>query len=67
MSDWQPIETVPKLTLVDIWVKAKRKSESTRFVNMTLLENGEWFGPREMYTTDKPTHWMYPPKPPKRK
>lgn len=64
MSDWKPIETAPSRAFVDIWVKAKRKGESTRFCNMLLLEDGTWFGARSLYPTDKATHWMPLPTPP---
>ena len=54
---WKPISTVPVNQLVDVWVNAKRKTENTRFCSMRLLPNGEWFGPRQPYPTDKITHW----------
>ena len=65
MSNWQPIETAPVNTLVDVWIKAKRKGESGRRTNMQLLDNGEWWGSHNIYNTDKITHWMPVPEPPK--
>lgn len=63
--EWRKIDTVPLGKPVDVWVKAKRRCESFRACNMTLMEDGSWFGPRNLYPTDKITHWMPLPEPPK--
>lgn len=62
---WQPIETAPLRKPIDVWVKAKRRDESFRACNMILMEDGSWSGRQNMYPTDKVTHWMPLPEPPK--
>ena len=73
MTDWQPIETVPKNgTTVDLF--GTRNWVPTRFPNAVWREDcrgGQelgsfsWHHPsRDMYGTFKYTHWMPEPEPP---
>lgn len=72
MSKWQPIETAPLETSVDVWAKQWSYSDDKfsyrRFTSVRrrrekrfLEDHPEWIG---VNTGWCPTHWMPLPEPP---
>ena len=57
---WQPIETAPENTPVDLFVKGN----DGRRPDM-IKKDGKWYGRCKLFPTDVITHWMPRPEPPK--
>jgi hypothetical protein len=63
MTDWQPIETVPKDgTPVDLWSDLHQR----HWTDCVWKEEKWWhFGSVYQAYEFEPTYWMHPPGPPK--
>jgi len=66
---WQPIETAPRGTWVDLWAAERDRYENSRITDCIFYE-GRWIHHRTIYDEETmddlvevyhPTHWM--PKP----
>ena len=58
MSDWQPIETSPRIELDDIIVF------NGKFVQCGQWWEGGWVDSLSEWIEPQPTHWMPLPQPP---
>ena len=73
MAEWQPIETAPHDTEIDVWASYPKSAKGNR-VTDAFFDNGRWldddrdeieWGPDAYGQTCVVTHWMPLPEPPK--
>jgi hypothetical protein len=68
---WQPIKTVPKDEVVDLftpWIENQGGFKGFRWTDCYLKGDGEWtskhFNSEDGRVVKNPTHWMPIPEPP---
>ena len=61
MSEWQPIETAPDNVYVLVWLSGFNRVARAWYCTATSL----WYEDGEVWDANIPTHWIYPPEPPK--
>ncbi|WP_370869863.1 DUF551 domain-containing protein [Methylobacter sp.] len=69
--EWQPIETAPANTVVDLfvpWIPNRAGFKGFRYTDCYRRGDGQWtsknFDSEKRRTVNNPSHWMLLPEPP---